>query len=501
MNVHTDVQSHIPHRTGPRQYATSVAKSAVESVILLFVDFFTLFLALAVSVRVADVASMTTARDTVTPWLGSSVPAHFICFLLIAVLLPLWLLASGQYTKRVPLWEQIRITLITVFAGAVCEIALLFLLSHARIDRRGVLIAWLTAAVLLPLVRIAAKAVMMRVGLWTRRTVIVGDEASALIAFEVINDEPLMGYDIKYLAGEHMFSAHASAEETGGAVRRLSMGVDVRGTIESLGDVHVVIACDKLDRQQELMRILAPVYNNVVVMPPLSGLPMVQMEVFHVFGRDVLFLRMRNNLAGWDQRVLKRSFDLVLSLVLLVLLAPLFLFLVLMVKRDGGPAFFADRRIGYDGREFMCLKFRSMVVNADRMLAQLLQKDEALRTEWHNTIKLKNDPRITKIGAFLRKSSIDELPQLLNVIRGDMSLVGPRPILPEEYEKYGKHIAYYFQTRPGITGLWQVSGRNDADYSRRMYYVCWYVRNWSFWQDVVILLKTVRVLLSRVGAY
>ncbi|EFO1682599.1 sugar transferase, partial [Escherichia coli] len=168
---------------------------------------------------------------------------------------------------------------------------------------------------------------------------------------------------------------------------------------------------------------------------------------------------------------------------------------------DGGPAIYGHDRVGINGKTFKCLKFRSMVVNSKEILDELLKNDPKAKEEWDATFKLKNDPRITKIGAFLRKTSLDELPQLLNVLKGEMSLVGPRPIINAELERYNDQVDYYLLSKPGMTGLWQVSGRSDVDYDTRVYLDAWYVKNWSMWNDIAILLKTVIVVLKKDGAY
>jgi undecaprenyl-phosphate galactose phosphotransferase len=150
---------------------------------------------------------------------------------------------------------------------------------------------------------------------------------------------------------------------------------------------------------------------------------------------------------------------------------------------------------------FGCLKFRTMVPDADGVLRRLLEVDPRARAEWERDFKLKDDPRITPIGDFLRRTSLDELPQLWNVLKGEMSLVGPRPIIEEEVERYGDQVGYYLETRPGITGLWQISGRNNIGYDDRVALDSWYVRNWSIWYDLVILVKTIAVVLRGKGAY
>ncbi|MFK9858162.1 sugar transferase, partial [Klebsiella pneumoniae] len=171
------------------------------------------------------------------------------------------------------------------------------------------------------------------------------------------------------------------------------------------------------------------------------------------------------------------------------------------VKKDNGPAIYGHERIGKGGRSFKCLKFRSMVTNSKEVLEELLRSNPEARKEWNETFKLKEDPRITNIGKFLRKTSLDELPQLFNVLKGEMSLVGPRPIITAELERYSDEVDYYLLSKPGMTGLWQVSGRSDVDYETRVYLDAWYVKNWSMWNDIAILFKTIGVVLKKDGAY
>lgn len=198
---------------------------------------------------------------------------------------------------------------------------------------------------------------------------------------------------------------------------------------------------------------------------------------------------------------LKRVFDIQLSVFFIVILMPVWLIFIYIITRDGGTAIYSHERIGLNGRRFKCYKLRSMVLNSDDVLRQLLETDRDAREEWEKNFKLRNDPRITRIGHFIRRTSLDELPQLFNVLRGEMSLVGPRPIVQEELERYGANAKYYLAVRPGITGLWQVSGRNDVSYQERIQMDVHYVINWTFLQDLLILLKTVFVVCVRKGAY
>jgi exopolysaccharide production protein ExoY len=210
--------------------------------------------------------------------------------------------------------------------------------------------------------------------------------------------------------------------------------------------------------------------------------------------------------AGFDKAVerepaiggrVKRTMDLVLAGVALVLLAPFMLLIAALIQMTmGGPVIFRQERIGRNGRPFTFFKFRTMCANADEVLRTYLASNPVAAAEWRETQKLMKDPRVTRIGRFLRKSSLDELPQLFNVLRGDMSLVGPRPILRSEVWRYGRHARRCFQARPGLTGLWQVSGRNRISYRSRIALDRYYASHWSIWLDLLVMLKTIPALLN-----
>ncbi len=199
---------------------------------------------------------------------------------------------------------------------------------------------------------------------------------------------------------------------------------------------------------------------------------------------------------------LKRAFDIVASIGAMVFLAPVFLTIAVLISIfDPGPIFFGHERVGRQGRLFKCWKFRSMVVDSKERLAVLLASDPAAKIEWDATQKLRNDPRITALGAFLRKTSLDELPQLWNVLRGEMSLIGPRPITRGELDRYGRDRRYYLVVRPGISGLWQVSGRSQTNYEQRVALDREYVEGWSFLGDIRIAVMTVPAVLLARGAH
>lgn len=198
----------------------------------------------------------------------------------------------------------------------------------------------------------------------------------------------------------------------------------------------------------------------------------------------------------------KRAIDIFLALSGIVLLAPLLIIcFVTTILTSQGPALFRHRRIGYNGKPFDCLKFRTMATDAPERLRRLLEMDAAAAAEWASNRKLRNDPRITAVGSILRKSSLDELPQLFNVLKGDMSIVGPRPVTDEELERYSGSVAAYLACRPGITGLWQVSGRSSTSYDKRVACDTFYARNWSMALDVKIIIVTIPALLASDSAF
>lgn len=198
----------------------------------------------------------------------------------------------------------------------------------------------------------------------------------------------------------------------------------------------------------------------------------------------------------------KRIMDVVLSLGVLMFALPLIVVFGLLIKLgDGGPIFYYQTRVGRNGREFRCWKLRTMRQDADERLNELLANDPAAAEEWREFQKLRNDPRITPIGRFLRKTSLDELPQLFNILMGQMSVIGPRPVTEQETRRYGENVEYYKAVRPGVLGLWQVNGRNNLTYERRIQYDVEYVSDWSVGMDIGILLKAIPAVLFGRGAY
>ena len=257
------------------------------------------------------------------------------------------------------------------------------------------------------------------------------------------------------------------------------------------------------ERQKEYLDIVARnrrLFPHIVIVPENWEFSCLWINPRNLGG--VLGLEVGEHLFRPGRRLLKRTVDLLLTGVASVLLLPLFVAIAAAVKIESrGPILYRQRRIGLGGKEFSAWKFRSMVVDADAKLAEYLDGNPQLKCEWLANHKLKTDPRITRIGALLRRTSLDELPQLWNVMCGQMSLVGPRPIVRDEIARYGRHFGLYTSVRSGLTGLWQVSGRSQTSYQQRVDFDAFYVRNWSIWLDLCILFRTIGALWLRTGAY
>ena len=270
-------------------------------------------------------------------------------------------------------------------------------------------------------------------------------------------------------------------------------------TAHLLASWSITVADIEDHRGPELVVGMAATPHHLVVHPQWATEHEVWTPIIRTLGLPGL--RITNRLLTLRSMVTKRAMDATASLAMLIVLGPLFLLLAALVQLTSpGQTFFGHTRIGRNNRRFRAWKFRTMVPNAQLRLEEHLRANPDAAREWAATQKLARDPRVTRVGSFLRRTSLDELPQLWNVLMGDMSLVGPRPIVENEIERYGDLFHAYLQVRPGITGLWQVSGRNNTTYAQRIELDAFYVRNWSLWLDLLILFRTFRVVARREGA-
>lgn len=409
--------------------------------------------------------------------------------------------AKSLYSKRLPFWDELRMILSTVIYLALIN-GMIVLVAKWPFSRVLWLGSWSFALILIPLFRSLTRRLLRRVGLWARPSIIVGAGQNALDTMAALQAEPQLGFEVvEFLALGDQVTEKLRAGGTP-PVRSLKKE-DLISYLRSRKNQEVFIALDESELAEagSLVEEMSLYFPEVFFVPSLAGLPLFGMESYHFFSQELLILRSRNNLGFRPRFYLKRIFDVVASAALLILLSPLFLWIMARIRLSGPGVFFAHRRVGRRGESFRCYKFRTMVPDAEKVLRDLLARDPKVRKEWEEKMKIENDPRVTPVGHFLRRTSLDELPQLWNVLKGDMSLVGPRPIIEKELERYGHRVEFYQRIRPGITGLWQVSGRSDTDYATRVRLDTWYSKNWSLWYDLAILVKTVKTVLDRKGAY
>lgn len=402
-----------------------------------------------------------------------------------------------HYTYRKPFWLELKEIIRTLLIFLVIELSIMAF-SKLYVSRYLFVTVWIINLTLFPLLRFLVKTLLIRIGWLLRETVIIGGGNNAVDAYIALKSETYLGLDIKYFICDD-----------GSLVQHFNIpilsesGIDLKKRF-SKRQTQFILALEENEgnlQNQWLRKLAQNNFRSVSVIPSIRGLPLYSTDMSFLFSHEMILLRVNNNLAKRSSRILKRTMDVVGSISIMLVLSPLLLSLYFLIQKDGGNAIYGHTRIGRNGKPFDCLKFRSMVVNSKEVLEKLLQNDPDARAEWEKDFKIKNDPRITKVGHFIRKTSLDELPQLWNVLKGEMSLVGPRPIVKEELERYEADVDYYLMAKPGMTGLWQVSGRNDVDYETRVYFDAWYVKNWSLWNDIAILFKTVSVVLKRDGAY
>lgn len=409
------------------------------------------------------------------------------------LLLSFW--NRGHYTRLKPFWEEYKecIKAIAVIVGLVGIFALS---TKTHFSRLWFFSAWPLVLVTIPAGRLLVRRKLIEQGRWYVNALLISNGHDDVQSARHLEEDSYLG--IKITGHISLPSSQRQSDYP-----LISNDRHPDKVITQLENPHVVITSAIVDNEEyaRLTRhYIALSSGGVTILPSMKQLRLYGVESYHLFREDALILRIKQPLSRHIPQFIKRSFDIVVSGVLLIILLPFMLGIAWKVRKDGGAAVFAHERVGQHGTPFKCLKFRSMTVGAEQVLKEHLAVNPAAKLEWETNFKLKDDPRITRIGQFLRKSSLDELPQLWNVLKGEMSLVGPRPIVEAELSYYGDARVDYLCVRPGMTGLWQVSGRSNTDYKRRVALDSWYVRNWSLWYDGVILLKTVVVVFGFKGA-
>lgn len=328
--------------------------------------------------------------------------------------------------------------------------------------------------------------------------IIVGVGETAKELTDIIGKNNFTMYDLKgYLNTGELFNQEIKVETNKilgnySELENFSSIDEVIVALPNITDKEMNIIIDKLEGKVEKIKFIPKINKMYTFNPKIQDYD------------GVMLISAKNYMLSRKRQIGKRLVDILGGLVGVIILSPLYLICGRKIKSDGGPILFSHGRIGKDLKTFKMHKFRSMYIDAEERLEKILETDKELRDEFYTNFKFKNDPRITPVGAFLRKTSLDEFPQFLNVLKGEMSLVGPRPVVQKEVDMYygtemGKKV---FQTKPGITGMWQANGRSDVeDYDERIALDLYYIRNWSLWLDMIILIKTIKNVIGKKGAY
>ncbi|MEW6182313.1 MAG: undecaprenyl-phosphate galactose phosphotransferase WbaP [Bacillota bacterium] len=413
---------------------------------------------------------------------------------------------EGLYNRRLPFWRECGAVCRALTLGIVLILAIISLGKFSsEVSRATLLISYTIAVVLVPFVRYLSKPVLYRFKMWQRRVLIFGaGKTGRIIAKALINDR-YRGYTVCGFLDDDPLKQKTAVLIDGINLPVFGGFCDSDKAISCARVYNLVVAAPKMPAN-ELVNLVNKLHlrtPSVVVVPDLFGIPVVGAEADYLYQEKTLVFRVKNNLANPFNCFVKRIFDLVIGGVIFVLLTPALIVLATAIKLDSpGPVVFRDFRIGRRGKNFTCFKFRTMHLNNGEILRKHLACNPDAAEEWHLYAKLKGyDPRVTRVGRFLRHFSLDEFPQLLNVLRGDMSLTGPRPYLPRERDDIGYLAENILIARPGITGLWQVTGRNELTFEDRVQLESWYVHNWSLWMDITLLLRTFGAVLARRGAY
>lgn len=409
------------------------------------------------------------------------IPAVFIFFLFYA----------NAHKRMIPHFEVIKNTFCAIFYATVAAIFILYLIHSVNdLSRFFVITLFIISFILVCVIHQVLIIIFNKLDILKEPVLFIGanEQTRTIINFFKYNN--CFGIRVLGVMDEDFADNYAS---------------DLKKTVEIIQKTKVktvIISSSNIKKMSKVVTDIQPFVKNIVFTPNLSNIPIANMEINKLPIENVVLLNVKNNLALRRNKIIKYIFDMVLTIIGTICISPILICIAIWIYKDSpGPIIFKHMRVGKDGKIFPCYKFRSMCVDAKEKLEELLQNDPEARAEWERDFKLKHDPRITKSGAFLRRTSLDELPQIFNVLKGEMSLVGPRPIIKDEMERYGNRIDDYLMVKPGIAGIWQCSGRSDTTYQERVQMDSWYVRNWSVWLDIMILWKTIEAVVAKKGAY
>lgn len=431
------------------------------------------------------------------------VPARFLLPYVLSFVLVYLLL--GLYAPGVsPVDELRRLAVSTTLIYGFFLILLIWFRSIEPVSRITLVAAWILSLFLIPLARSGLKKVLSKYKLWGEPVAVIGYGQLGYKLVNYMNQNPMLGFVPAVVIDRRKAVRPDTRPRVNGLIVRSVEDIVAEGQqiIPGIRTAILVTTETPGEFYESITDIRLLKFSRLIIVSMIEQNSNLWLQPYDLGG--IIGLEVGQNLISAWQQALKRIIDLALIVLCLPFIIPIMGVLAILVAVDSkGPLFYGSQRIGKDGKLFQMWKFRTMIPGADQVLEKYLRDNPDFLEEWKANQKLKNDPRITRMGSFLRKYSLDELPQLWNVVTGQMSLVGPRPIVLAEKDEnhYGKCYNLYIQVRPGLTGLWQVSGRNDISYGERVRMDEYYVRNWSVWLDVIIIARTPGAVLKGRGAY
>ena len=425
---------------------------------------------------------------------------HWYAYIITPLVFITVLFLNHGYKIDTAYWEKVKIIFRSITIGIVLSIVLMYA-GHIlnNVSRLFIILSYGFILFYIILFRYILARTLIKLNVLAIPVLLVGAGKTAELVDIHFSNMPLAMYKIVGFVDDN-----PKSDVLANKYECLGKFSDAEAVIKKYNIPNVLVCAPGLEPRKlvTLINKLQILVEKVTFVPELFGIPAANIQARGLMNEQTLILEVKNNLAQRRNRLFKRIFDITATVIGGILILPVIAIVAILIYLDSpGPIVFGHKRVGQGGKEFPCYKFRSMVPNAQEALEIYLKENPEAREEWERDFKLKDDPRVTKIGKFLRKTSLDELPQLWNVLIGDMSLVGPRPIVRAEVEKYGEYINDFYLVPPGITGVWQVSGRNDTTYEERVLMDSWYVHNWSVWIDIVYLVKTFFAVIKSKGAY
>ncbi|MGC8765603.1 MAG: sugar transferase [Brevinematia bacterium] len=409
------------------------------------------------------------------------------------------------YFKKQPFWEEEKFILKSVFQSIVFIFFVITITEdYGSVSRLTIFFLGLIFFPIVSVIRFWGKRILNILGIWSENVLIIGINEKARRIAESYIKEKEVGYSIVgFLTDDGVNKKR---------IKILNREVEILGSVKNFKSIiknlnvdNVIIALENYTQEEilKLSKEIQRIAKTVMIKPLISDIAQLNTEIHYLFFEKTLLIKINNNLKSLTNQIIKAVLDILIVLVLSPFLLLFICIIAIAVKLTSkGPVFIKQERMGKGGKIFNCLKFRTMYENGDKILEEYLSKNSLAKKEWDDYRKLKTyDPRVTQIGKFLRKTSLDELPQFINVLRGEMSVVGPRPYLIKEKRQIKEFLNIILLAKPGITGLWQVSGRNDLKFLERAELEAWYVENWSVWLDFIILIRTIFVIFKGNGAY